>query len=350
MAQVAADVIHRGKPATKNAALCPVCRSSNLREKAAFSAAEAAQTWIVAEGDRLRHDALRAHIETLWGGKRCVIKECLDCRFGFADPFVGGDERFYDLAFPRGGYPADRFEFRRTRDVIEREGLTGPLLEVGSGPGHFLRLVSPSLLAPDQVTALEYVPSCVEAVRSRGHEAIQGDLRTSLGSERRFGIVCMFQAIEHIDDPDSIFLKLHQLVRPGGHLFISVPNQDRVEWDEAHNSLQDTPPNHVGRWRVESFQAIAGRLGFELIEHETNKVSRYDFAKLDLFYSYLRSSQRKGTFANWTRAQRPKPGGKFIGLAGAAFHVPVRLRYWLGMRSLEGLGDTLWVHLRKPSC
>jgi SAM-dependent methyltransferase len=329
---------------------CPVCSSGDLRTLRTFSSKEAAQAFVVAEGDRERHDQLHGHIESLWGTDQCSIRDCQVCGFAFADPFVSGDKIFYDLAFPRDGYLENKFEFSRTIEALQHIDLTGPVLEVGAGMGHFLKKISPSLLPPDRVTGMEFNPRGVETMSAAGFRAICGDLRSDLSFQEKFQAVFLFQVLEHLDDPRSVFEKLNELVLPEGHLFIAVPNIDLIEFHEQTDALQDMPPNHIGRWPVSALTHIGASHGFEMVASAVPAYAFHRFIRHDLGYSYLRRMQRRGTLANWSRRFRRMRGGRAIGAAAVLAAAPLRLPVWLRARKqLPKLGGCLWVHMQKSA-
>jgi hypothetical protein len=93
---------------------CPVCSSESAQTINSFSAREAAQHFVLREASPKRNSELTSYITTLWGGDDCAVRQCNECGFGFADPYIAGDVTFYNLAFDRKSYPGDKWEFRRT--------------------------------------------------------------------------------------------------------------------------------------------------------------------------------------------------------------------------------------------
>ena len=83
-----------------------------------------------------------------------------------------------------------------------------------------------------------------------------------------FDIVCMFQILEHMDNLESLFKKITKLTRKNATLFIVVPNEKRVEFDEQNGALLDMPPNHISRWNKKSFEILAKRNGFQVVDYQ----------------------------------------------------------------------------------
>ena len=91
---------------------CPLCRQPpDTPSAVSYSAAEAAQHFVLAEEYPQRHAELRDHITGLWSRNDCRMYACRQCALTYAWPFVAGDGHFYNLAYPYSAYPAQRWEF-----------------------------------------------------------------------------------------------------------------------------------------------------------------------------------------------------------------------------------------------
>jgi SAM-dependent methyltransferase len=104
----------------------------------------------------------------------------------------------------------------------------GPVVEVGSGMGGF---VVAARLAGWPAVAVEPNPDYLEITRLR---AARHDLRIdsvrSTGESIALGngtaaAVCMFDVLEHVEDPESCLREAARILRPDGRLFISVINR-----------------------------------------------------------------------------------------------------------------------------
>ncbi len=131
------------------------------------------------------------------------------------------------------------------------------VLEIGCGQGAMgARLAEsvPSFVAvePDRNS------SVVAAARiaPRGGEVING-FSAVLGADRTFDLVCAFEVLEHIKDDAGALGEWRGLIRPGGHLLLSVP---------AWQHLFGPSDTAVGHYRRYSPEELTGRLteaGFE---------------------------------------------------------------------------------------
>jgi SAM-dependent methyltransferase len=274
---------------------------------------------------------------------------CARCEFGFSDPFVAGTTDFYALSAVRDGYPSDKWEFDKTIESLEQLDLDGGnILEIGAGAGLFLAKIAPKRVPPANITAIDYNPRSVSKLEEAGYRALLGDFRQVLDFPGRYRAIFLFQVLEHMDDPHGVFSSLHLLLEPGGHLFIAVPNPHRIDFNESSASLNDMPPNHIGRWRRESFDRIAQTHGFNVEEVALEPFSLQRFISMDIGYYYLQMAQKEGTLAEWSRSLRSTRAGKALMFVTGAMYAPARVPLWLAAGSrLQGLGNSLWVHLSK---
>jgi SAM-dependent methyltransferase len=115
-------------------------------------------------------------------------------------------------------------------------------LEIGCGTGYVLQtLVRQCGL---QATGGELFAEALEHAQRRVPEAelVQLDART-MSYEAEFDLAGAFDVLEHIDDDLAALRGLQRAVRPGGHVFLTVP-QHRWLW-----SAFDEHARHVRRYR-----------------------------------------------------------------------------------------------------
>ncbi len=334
---------------TSVAAVCPVCAVQSGRLLWRATAAEAAQHFVLRERQPQRFEKLAAHIEALWGQPSCDVIRCDGCGFCYSHPYVAGDEAFYTLAYDRTGYPKWKWEFQTTYDALramQRDDLN--LLEVGAGNGAFVSRVAADDIVPRQnIYCTEYSEYGRNQIGQLGIQCAAIDVRALDVNEfgRRFDVVCMFQVLEHLDRLDELFTQLRQITKDDGTVFLAVPNEHRVEFNELHGALLEMPPNHIGRWTQKSFEAIAARHGFELVEYQRERAKRAEVFRQFTDYRFLRQSQLSGSWAN--RAQGLK--NRYLRVLAMQLVKAVSRLASLGFYFHDGLkeGGAQWVRLQK---
>lgn len=331
------------------ATACPLCESTDVRVNWTCTAAEAAQQWAIAEQEPARHTELAAIISDLWGQGDVASCQCNACDFGFADPFVAGDHRFYTAAFGAAGYPEDKWEFRRTIRALQAYDCSKwQVLEIGAGEGFFLEKLGPLGIAPDRCHGTEYNDVTIERMRRGGYDVQPYDIGELGKFGTTFDAVFMFQVLEHRDRIEAVFRAIHAVLGERGKLFIAVPNAARIYFNEANGSLLDMPPNHISRWSPDNFAAAADRYGFRMIDSEVEPFDPAKFVKQDLIFSFMRKAQKAGTLANYLYPKRKQPLGRAAVAAAVGANGLTRLPMWLGKRrELQALGESIWVQLEK---
>lgn len=332
---------------------CPACRSGGITQPLShFEARDAAQHFVLREEFPQAHAELVQHIRSLWGGERCELYACPACGLQFAWPFVAGDGRFYNLAYPYSSYPTERWEFEQSIQALSAEPLApGRVLEIGSGAGYFLRQLSPRFVAPHDVLSIEYNDTARQQLQALGFQAFAADVRSEAfaGMAGSLQAVFMFQVLEHLDGLDALLQRLDALLAPGGSVHIAVPNIERINYAEAHGGLLDMPPNHISRWTEGAFRALAARTGWTLCDWRVEPVGWRQFVKIDLINSHMRRAQRSGSLANLARGRRRTPARVAVEAALALAAAPARVPGWVRAAPRRHLlGDSVWLRLRKP--
>ena len=97
----------------------------------------------------------------------------------------------------------------------------GRLLDVGCGNGAFLMRARE--MGWD-VTGCEPDAKAVAACHAQGLDVIQGDVFSPALDGHRFDVVTISHVLEHVADPRALLNRAHMLLRPGGVLWVAVPN------------------------------------------------------------------------------------------------------------------------------
>ncbi len=137
------------------------------------------------------------------------------------------------------------------RHWILRHLRAGPgrrLLDVGAGTGIFAREMS-DLFDVHALDASEYAGTYLNQVLPPDRVAI-GTLGEVPWADRSFDALTGLDLLEHVEDDRAAAARMHDLLRPGGLLALTVP-ADPVLWSDWDERL-----HHFRRYRRQSFSAL----------------------------------------------------------------------------------------------
>jgi SAM-dependent methyltransferase len=95
------------------------------------------------------------------------------------------------------------------------------VLDVGCGNGQML---SEYRRLGWETHGVEPSESSARQARQGGHEVFTGMLSDAQYPDGFFDAVTMWDALEHIHNPCEVMAEVHRVLRPGGKVYISVPN------------------------------------------------------------------------------------------------------------------------------
>jgi methionine biosynthesis protein MetW len=101
------------------------------------------------------------------------------------------------------------------------------LLDVGCWDGEFTVKYAEALgTKVTESHGIDFFPSILETAKKRGVQAIRLDLEKDLFPfpDQSFDVVVCNQVLEHLKQIYLPLTEMHRVLKPGGHLVISVPN------------------------------------------------------------------------------------------------------------------------------
>ncbi len=166
----------------------------------------------------------------------------------------------------RAGQSNEPSTVRLARELTIDRSL--PVCEIGCGFGGSLRQLAASGFV--RLVGIEASRHRADVARSGGFDVLTTpfeapETRDALQARGPFGLILTFHALEHTYYPDAVFAAASSLQEPGGHLIVSVPNQ---EGEPSMGVLLFLP--HLHSFTAASLARIAARHGYDVADGRAN--------------------------------------------------------------------------------
>ena len=164
---------------------------------------------------------------------------------------------------------------RQVAACLELAPKATTLLDVGCSAGYVLEAASALGL---QVTGLDYSQFAVDMCCKRGFSAVQGELGKLPFPDASFDVVMLKAVLEHVPDPIAGLREARRVLRPGGVIFVIVPDGAYIKHTLSPQTGRDFRPDARG-WQhhvyfgSESFARACERVGLS-VRYEGRAVLR----------------------------------------------------------------------------
>jgi len=187
---------------------------------------------------------------------RYTVHQCSLCQLRFSNPMSHPGFEWYEKASHYRRAVAESLNLPLwiiQRDWRLRTFLAlklrpgGNLLDIGCGPGTFLRLAKSYGY---KVAGIDVSNKAIKVTQEKfglfdTHTMSVEELITK-SWQRRFDIICLFDVLEHLENPVAVLLGLKKLLKPGGYVVCTVPSYRR--WPPIFDPYVDLPPHHLTLW------------------------------------------------------------------------------------------------------
>ena len=220
-----------------------------------------------------------AHRESL--GVECQIWRCTECGLVFPNPMP---IPVNDLDHHYGGPADDYFQHQDTHSkeanalvmLRQAETLTGGkgrILDIGTGRGELLHAATRQGW---QAVGIEPSTSFAEHAARSGVEIRREPLQECRFDPESFDVVILAAVLEHLYNPDETLGEISRILRPGGALFLDVPNEQGLYFrvgnfyqrlknrDWVVNLAPTFPPFHIFGFGPKSLRRLLSKHSFEI--------------------------------------------------------------------------------------
>lgn len=213
----------------------------------------------------------RTHYRFITSGS--PVCQCEDCDFMFLDP-QPSEERLAEIYkagyFLGAGSAAEKsvseMKSRTAAMYLDRllaySGLErGRLVEIGCGNGDFLALAKEKGF---EVKGIEISGPAAKTANDRiGEDCVEcGTLEKTALPRGYFDVCAVFDVVEHVSDPVGFLGKVHELLKPGGVIFIVTPSLDSWSARLMGSSWVEFKTEHLHYFSRETIQNALAKTGF----------------------------------------------------------------------------------------
>ncbi len=128
------------------------------------------------------------------------------------------------------------------------------ILEIGAGTGGNISMLEQF----GSVTAVEMSDLARDIAREKtGRTFLEGYLPHNIPARNStFDLICLFDVLEHVEEDESSLVAIHDLLKPGGRLLLTVPAHQWL-W-----SRHDVELHHFRRYSRSQLRDRVARAGF----------------------------------------------------------------------------------------
>lgn len=210
------------------------------------------------------------------------VIECLACFFKHVIPIPSHEEleefygrEFYSHVKPKyfAHYEEDldwwMATYRNHYELLAKHTKGRRLLDIGSGPGHFLKCGKE---LGWEVLGFEPSKDAAEYSRKLGVEVVNDFFsKESIKKYGKFDVIYMKTVIEHLPDPKELLQMAKDSLAPGGLLCVISPNeynplQNILRKNLNYNPWWVAPPQHINYFNSESITNLLTKLDFKVVE------------------------------------------------------------------------------------
>lgn len=223
---------------------------------------------------------------TRFGTALSDLVKCLDCGHGQLAAFPDAEDLSEGYATAESAdylheEAGQRTTARAALERVQRYAGPGRLLEVGCWVGF---LLDEARSRGWEVMGIE--PSTFASAYARDHLGL--DVRTAelfdVEPERGlFDAVVLADVIEHLPEPGAALDRIASLVRPGGVLYLALPNAGSLVARASGRRWWSVIPTHMHYFTRKSLTELLARHGWEVLEVGTAPKAftvRYYFERL----------------------------------------------------------------------
>lgn len=220
------------------------------------------------------------------------IYKCKDSSLRFYHPrTLEGDSQLYmNLQDKTKYYASWRWDHEKASSFLNSY-TDKNILEIGPGSGTFLKFLQEK---GNTCVGLELNPNSIQNNELNSYDIrIESILDHVPQNKNKYDVVCSFQVMEHVSEIKDIIEASVQILKPGGKLLFSVPNNNPFLYRFDKLNTLNLPPHHLNLWDEESLMKLSKFFQLKIIDIVTeplNYVQHKEYFNVQKNYLDLKKS------------------------------------------------------------
>lgn len=221
----------------------------------------------------------------------CDIVACSDCGFVF-NQYENADQNCFDRYYRSSSSKTMDYYDVYPRDVVDAyfahllHNLEGYItkdsciLDVAGGHGQLAHYLIEH--GYPNITVLEIKPECIESVKDLGIDVIESSLFDLENQKGEYDLILCDHSLEHFVDIDNALRRMKALIRPGGYLYIEVPDIEGYQ-EQCAAPYHFLTYEHVCHFSSCTMHNLANCFGLRIV-NQNKCVKGNDYPTLCVMY------------------------------------------------------------------
>ena len=224
--------------------------------------------------------------------------KCKECNLIFSSFIPDDQEHFFEQSsddtteveywstpelFIKHDHIFEHFFKERIRRINAQGIKSGKALDIGTGFGlwtHFLKKKG------FEVQGIEINKSIARYTQDKYQIPVSDIPIEEFNSDEKFDLICIFDVLEHLEEPEVILSKLKTMLTPKGILYIQVPNVIGLKYPYNHGLGL---PYHIWQFDPQTLKKLCLKSGLKPVNYWTGiqgVIGAYENNKVNLFLKF----------------------------------------------------------------
>ena len=227
-----------------------------------------------------------------------VVVVCDRCGMGYVNPVPDQHDwdqyymQFSKYATPTTISEVDQFRFSIIAEFLKDELISesATILDVGCGSGGLLKTLAQKGF--HQLTGLEPAPVGNHFSSQDSSILFINEPFDSLNVESYYDVIILEQVLEHLGDVRRVIQKVSALQKPGGLVYIGVPDGLKFK-DCSDGPFQQFSVEHINFFSLEALKRLMNIFGFRRVKEQ------------QILYSIAHNIETTALMTLWCKDNKP---------------------------------------------